>query len=319
MPRLILACIICLLTLPALAQTFPSRSIKIIVPFAPGASSDATARALAQELGPRLGQSVVVENMPGAGGITGLQAMVRAAPDGHTLAIGAAGSVVITPLMPGAPATWDPVRDLQPVARLVDVPLVLVAHPTSGPKTLAEAITRAKSSPDGLTYGSTGTNSGMHLAVEYLSFIAKAKLVHVPYRGSAPAVMDAVAGQVPFVAVDLTAARPQIDGGKVTALALIADKRTALAPSVPSLGELGYPGYESQAFLGMFAPMGTPPAVVAALNKQLAGIVATPEFKKLMSNSALEVSYLDAGAFARFLEADRATWRTKLKSIGKGN
>jgi tripartite-type tricarboxylate transporter receptor subunit TctC len=318
MPRLIIALALSLLaTLPALAQSYPSRPIRLIVPFAPGASSDATARALAQDLGQRLGQNVVVENNGGGGGVTGLQQMARSAPDGHTLGIGAAGAVVIIPLMPGAPAQWDPAKDLLPVSRLVDVPLVIVGNPTTGPKTLKEAIEKAKSNPDGLTFGSTGTNSGMHLAVEYLSFITKARLVHVPYRGSSPAVMDAVSGQIPLVAVDLTSARPQLEAGKVTGLAMISDKRVSFAPNVPSLGELGFPGYESQAFLGLFAPMGTPPEIVKVLSDHVREIVAKPEFVKQMHTVALEPAYLDAPGFAKFLETDRASWRERLRAIGK--
>ncbi len=317
MPRLILACLAWLLTLPALAQNFPSRPIKIIVPFAPGASADATARGLGQELGARLGQSVVVENMGGGGGVTGVQAMTRAEPDGHTLAIGAAGGIVIIPLLPSAPANWDPAKDVQPVARLVDVPLVIVANPGSGLKTLADAIAKAKASPDGLTYGSTGTNSGMHLAVEYLSYKTKARLVHVPYRGSAPAIMDAVAGQVPLVAVDLTSALPQIKAGKVTGLAMISGKRIAFAPEVPSLGELGYPGYEAQAFLGLFAPKGTPAAVLERINTHVRAIVTGPQFGKLMQTVALVPNFLDAPGFGKFLDEDRARWRQALQAIGK--
>src|SRR5262245_14173662 len=200
-----------LATMPAFAQGYPSRAIKIIVPFAPGASSDATGRALAQELGARLGQSVVVENNGGGGGVTGLQQMARSEPDGHTLAIGAAGATLIVPLMPGAPAQWDPVKDILPVAGIVRAPVVIVANPASGLRSLADVIAKAKASPDGLTYGSTGTNSLMHLAVEFLSVKTGARLVHVPYRGSAPAVIDAVAGQVPFVAVDLTSALPLME------------------------------------------------------------------------------------------------------------
>lgn len=318
MPRLLLALLLCALTLPAAAQTYPARAIRIIVPFAPGASSDATARALAHDLQAKLGQSVVVENMAGGGGVTGVQSMGRSAPDGHTLAIGAAGGMVITALMPGAPPNWDPGKDVLPVARLVDVPMVMVAHPTSGPKTLADAIAQAKASPDGLTYGSTGTNSGMHLSVEFLSFATGAKLVHVPYRGSAPAVTDAVAGQVPFVAVDLTSALPLIEAGKVTGLAMISAKRVAFAPSVPSLGELGYKGFESSPFLGLFAPVGTPAAIVATLDAHVREIVASEDFRKRMHTVALEPSYLDPAAFAKFLDDDRARWRDVLKAIGKG-
>ena len=317
MPRVLLAFLLCALSLPAAAQNYPSRAIKIIVPFAPGASSDATARALAHDLQTRFGQSVVVENMGGGGGVTGVQSMARSAPDGHTLAIGAAGGMVITPLMPGAPPNWDPAKDVLPVARLVDVPMVIVAHPTSGPKSLTEAIAKAKASPDGLTYGSTGTNSGMHLSVEFLSFATGAKLVHGPYRGSAPAVTDAVAGQVPFVAVDLTSALPLLEGGKVTGLAMITAKRVSFAPSVPSLGELGYKGFESSPFLGLFAPVGTPAAIVKTINTHVRDIVASDDFKKRMHTVALEPSYLDDAAFTKFLDDDRARWRDVLKAIGK--
>jgi tripartite-type tricarboxylate transporter receptor subunit TctC len=317
MPRLLIAFLLCLCSLQATAQNFPSRAIKIIVPFAPGASSDATARALAHDLQGRLGQSVVVENMGGGGGVTGVQSMGRSAPDGHTLAIGAAGGMVITPLMPGAPSNWDPAKDVLPVARIVDVPMVIVAHPAVGPKSLADAIAKAKSSPDGLTYGSTGANSGMHLSIEFLSFATGAKLVHVPYRGSAPAVTDAVAGQVPFVAVDLTSALPLLEGGKVTGLAMITAKRVSFAPSIPSLGELGYKGFESSPFLGLFAPPGTPAAIVETINTHVREIVGSVDFKKRMHTVALEPAYLDQTAFAKFLDDDRARWRTVLKAIGK--
>ena len=319
MPRAILFCLAWLFALPAAAQNYPSRSIKIIVPFAPGASSDATARALAHDLQGRLGQTVVVENMGGGGGVTGVQSMARSAADGYTLAIGAAGGMVITALMPGSPPNWAPEKDVLPVARLVDVPMVIVAHPTVGPKSLADAIEKAKASPDGLTYGSTGANSGMHLSVEFLSYVTKAKLVHVPYRGSAPAVTDAVAGQVPFVAVDLTSALPLLEGGKVTGLAVITAKRVPFAPTVPSLGELGYKGFESSPFLGLFAPVGTPGAIVETLNKHVKEIVQSEDFKKRMHTVALEPSYLDAAGFAKFLDEDRVRWREVLKAIGKGN
>ncbi len=304
-------------TIPAAAQTYPSRAIKLIVPFAPGASADATARTIGAELSTRLGQPVVVENNGGGGGVTGLQQMARSAPDGHTLAIGAAGAIVIVPLMPGAPAQWDPVKDVAAVARIVDVPLVMVAHPTSGPKTLADAIAKAKASPDGLTFGSTGTNSAMHLAVEFLSVKTGAKLVHVAYRGSAPAVTDAVAGQIPFVAVDLTSARALIESKRLTGLAAIAEKRVSFAPEVPSLAELGYTGFASAPFLGLFAPTGTPPDVLATVSRHVGEIVATADFQTRMSAVALEPAFLDHTAFARFLTEDRARWRDMLKAIGK--
>lgn len=316
MLRPVLGCVLWLLASPALAQTFPSKSITIIVPFAPGASADATARGLANEMTQRIGVSVVVANNGGGGGVTGLKQMAGAAPDGHTLAIGAAGAVVIIPLMPGAPQ-FDPAREMTPVARLVDVPLVIVAHPDKGPKTLADAIATAKAQPDGLTYGSTGTNSGMHLAVEFLSFKSGARLVHVPYRGSAPAVTDAVAGQVPFVAVDLTSALPLVQAGKLTALAIIGQKRVPFAPDVPTMAEQGFKGFDTTAFLGLFAPAGTPAPIVTTLSGHVREIIAKPEMQKLLRNVSLVPSYLNSAAFTAFLTNDRAHWSAMLKSMGK--
>lgn len=316
MRPLLLTVLLSLLGSPAAAQTFPSKTLTIIVPFAPGASSDATARALAAELTPRLGVNVVVSNNAGGGGITGLQQMARSAADGHTLAIGAAGAVVIIPLMPGAPQ-FDPTKELTPVARLVDVPLVIVAHPEKGPKTLADAIALAKKLPEGLTYGSTGTNSGMHLAVEFLSLKSGAKLVHVPYRGSAPAVTDAIAGQVPFVAVDLTSALPLVEAGRLTALAMIGQKRVSFAPQVPTMAELGFAGFNTTAFLGLFAPFGTPAPIVTTISGHVREIIAKPAMQKILRNVALEPSYLDGTEFSAFLEKDRSNWRQMLAVMGK--
>ena len=299
MKRIVISLFACIWALPALAQSFPSRPLKIVVPFPPGASADGAARTVAQELSQRLKQTVIVENVAGAGGITGLQSMSRAEPDGHTLAIGAVGAVVITPLIPGAPPQWDPKRDLLPVARLVDVPVIIVANPATGPKTLADLISQGKSVPAGLTYGSTGTNSFMHLTLEFLSLRAQSKLVHVAYRGSAPAVMDAVSGQIPFVAVDLTSARALVESEKVTPLAMISGKRVSILPNVPSLGELGFAGFESQPSLGLFAPPATPSTVVRIISGHMRDLLAKPEVIKQLHALSLEPSYLDDVAFTK--------------------
>ena len=201
-----------------IAQT-GQKSIQIIVPFAPGASADGIARTIANELGSRLGRQVVVENKPGVGGSLGLMALAKAAPDGDTLGVGATGALVISPHLPGAPP-FDPLRDLAAVAKLIDVPLVIVANPTVGPKSIKDMIERAKASPGGVTYGSTGTNSSQHLTMELLKKATGADLVHVPYRGSAPAVTDVVGGQIPLAVVDLTSAHPHIKAGTLVALAV---------------------------------------------------------------------------------------------------
>src|SRR6187455_1055974 len=188
---------------PALAQT-AQKPIQIIVPFAPGASADGAARIVANELGPRLNRQVVVENKAGAGG---------------TLGVGATGALLLNPNLPSNPGP-DLLRELAPVAKLIDVAIVLVANPATGPKTIREMIERSKATPGGLAYGSTGTNTSQHLSVELLRQATGANLVHVPYRGSAPAVVDLLAGQIPLASVDLTSAYPHIQAGRLIALGL---------------------------------------------------------------------------------------------------
>ena len=198
---------------PALAQT-SQKPIQIIVPFAPGASADGAARIVANELGPRLNRQVVVENKAGAGGTLGLQQLAKSAPDGDTLGVGATGALLLNPNLPSNPGP-DLLRELAPVAKLIDVAIVLVANPATGPKTIREMIERSKATPGGLAYGSTGTNTSQHLSVELLKQATGANLVHVPYRGSAPAVVDLLAGQIPLASVDLTSAYPHIQAGRL--------------------------------------------------------------------------------------------------------
>ena len=223
------------------AQT-GQKPVQIIVPFAPGASADGIARTIASELGPRLGRQIVVENKPGAGGSLGLTVLAKSPPDGDTLSVGATGALVIGPHLPGAPPL-DPLRELAPIAKLIDVPLVVVANPATGPKTIREMIERAKASPGGLSYATTGPNSSMHLTMELLKKATGANLVHVPYRGSAPAVTDAVAGQIPVAVVDLTSAHSHIRAGTLLALGVPHAKRTALLPDIPTIAEAGVAGF----------------------------------------------------------------------------
>src|SRR6266508_2475238 len=226
---------------PALAQS-SQKPIQIIVPFAPGASADGAARIVANELGPRLGRQVVVEHRAGAGGALGLQMLAKSAPDGDTLGVGATGALLLNPNLPSNPGP-DLLRELAPVAKLIDVAIVLVANPSTGPKSIADMIERSKTMPGGLTYGSTGTNTSQHISVELFKRATGANLVHVPYRGSAPAVVDLIGGQIPLASVDLTSAYPHIQAGRLIALGLIDGKRFAAAPEIPTIAESGVPGF----------------------------------------------------------------------------
>jgi tripartite-type tricarboxylate transporter receptor subunit TctC len=296
---------------PAPAQS-PQKPIEIIVPFAPGASADGIARLIGQNLALRLGRPVTIENKAGAGGTLGLVALAKSPPDGDTLAIGATGALVISPNLPGA--SFDPLRELAPVARLIEIPIVVVANRDTGPQTIAEMIARSKQSPNGLSYGSTGVNSGQHLVMEFLKKATGAHLVHVPYRGSAPAVTDLLGGQIPLASVDLTSALPHIAAGRLIALGVPSPKRTSLAPDIPTIAEAGVPGFARAAgFIGLFAPAGTPRLVVRRLS------VAIGDAQAKVRLLAAEPAYADDETFAAFLATESARWKESLAAMPASN
>jgi tripartite-type tricarboxylate transporter receptor subunit TctC len=307
-----------MLVLPgsALAQSKP---VQLIVPFAPGASADGIARAIAPELGTRLGRTVVIENKAGAGGTLGLIAVSKAPPDGDTLTLAATGALVINPHIPNA-TPIDPLRDVIAVAKLIAIPLVLVSNPRVGPKSVTELIERSKQSPNGVSYGTTGVNSGQHLSMELFKKATDANLVHVPYRGSAPAVTDLLGGQIPVACVDITSAFPHIQAGNLIALGLMDMKRSELAPDIPTIAEAGVPGFGREGgFIGIFAPPGTPAAVVKRLSREIGDILRLPDVQAKVRLLTVQVSYQDDEAFAKFLAAESAKWKQALQSVGLTN
>jgi tripartite-type tricarboxylate transporter receptor subunit TctC len=298
----------------AVAQ--PSQKpIRIIVPFAPGASADGIARVIANDLGARTGRPVVVENRVGAGGSLGLTMVAKAPPDGDTLGIGATGALLIDPNLPGSTAP-SLLRELAPVAKLIDVATVVAASPTTGPKSIRELIERGKTNPDGVSFGSTGTNTSQHISMEIMAKATGAKLVHVPYRGSAPAVVDALAGQIPVVSVDLTSAYPHIQAGRLIALGIHDAKRFAVAPEIPTTAEAGVPGSgRASGFLGLFTTGGTPEPVVSALSREVQAIVATPQVQTNVRALTAAVAYEDEITFARFLDGEFVKWKSALTTL----
>jgi tripartite-type tricarboxylate transporter receptor subunit TctC len=302
----------------ALAQT-SQKKIQILVPFAPGASSDGISRIIANELAPRLSRQIVVENKPGAGGSLGLMTLAKAAPDGETLGVGATGALVISPHLASAPP-FDPLRELAPIAKLIDVPLVIVANPAVGPKSIKEMIERSKATPGGITFGSTGTNSGQHLTMELLKKVTGANLVHVAYRGSAPAVTHLVGGQIPLAVVDLTSAHPHIKAGTLIALAVPHTHRTAMAPEIPTVAEAGVPGFgRIGGFIGMFGPAGTPAPLVKRLSQEVGAILAVPQVQDKVRLLSVEPGYTDDVAFARMLAEESAKWKELLQAMPMPN
>ena len=296
------------------AQT-ATKPVQIYVPFAPGGSADGIARILAAELGTSLNRQIVVINQPGAGGTFGLITASKAAPDGDTLAIAATGALVINPHLPTSNA-FDTLKELTPVAKLIDIPIVMVASATGDLKTIKAVIERAKSSPDGVTYGTTGVNSSQHLAVELLKKMTGANFVHVPYRGSAPAVTDVLGGQIPMASVDLTSAHQHIKAGTVTALGVTSARRAKTAPEIPTVAEGGVPGYDGSAgFIGLLAPAATPPAKVKELSQAVAVVMAKPEVQAKIALLSVEPAYETETRWAQILNAESNKWKDLLKAL----
>jgi tripartite-type tricarboxylate transporter receptor subunit TctC len=262
-----------------------------------------------------MGKTAVVENNTGGGGTLGLIALAKSAPDGDTLGVGATGALLINPNLPGSTAP-DLLRELTPVAKLIEVGVVVVANPTTGPKTIKELVERSKALPEGLSYGSTGVNTGQHLTMEMLKQATGANLVHVPYRGSAPAVVDVLAGQIPVAAVDITSAYPHIAAGRLIALGMGESKRSAAAPEIPTIAESGVAGFgRSGGFIGLFAPGGTPEPVVRKISEEVRNILATPVVQANVQNLTASVAYEDGPTFAADLNAEAAKWKTVLSSL----
>jgi tripartite-type tricarboxylate transporter receptor subunit TctC len=292
-----------------------TKPLQIIVPFAPGGSADGIGRILATELSAKLGRQVYVENKPGAGGSLGLTVLAKAAPDGDTVAIAATGALVINPHVPGSTG-FDPVKELAPVAKLIEIPLLIVANPKTGPKTVKEMIEQSKAKPGGLSFGSTGVNSSQHLSVEMFKKVTGANLVHSPYRGSGPAALAAVAGDVPLTSTDLTAAHENVKAGNLTAIGVTSLTRSKLAPEIPTLAEGGVPGFSgAPGFIGMVAPLGTPPAVIRQLSSDIAAIVARPDVQAKIATLSVEPAYADEAAFGAALVAESAKIKEIIKTL----
>jgi tripartite-type tricarboxylate transporter receptor subunit TctC len=308
--------LVALLTLSGAADAQPSQKpIQIIVPFAPGGSADGIGRIIAPELSASLGRQVYIENKPGAGGSLGLTILAKAPPDGDTIAIAATGALVINPHVPGSTG-FDPVKELAAVAKLIDIPLVLVANPKTGPKTIKELIELSQAKPAGLSYGSTGVNSSQHLAVELLKKMTGANLTHIPYRGSGPATLAAVAGDVPMTSTDLSAAHENVKAGNLIALGVTSAKRRSTTMDIPTIAESGVPGYDGPpSFIGVVAPLGTPPAVIRKLSSAIAEIVARPDVQVKIAGLSVEPGYSDEASFGAYVAAESAKWKEVIKSL----
>lgn len=292
----------------SLAQEFPNRPVRIVVPWPPAGNVDITARTVAPAFGEALGQQVVVENRAGAGGRIGTEAVAKSAPDGYTLLLGSSGTVT------AGPAVWknlnfDALKDFVAVGPIQSVPIVLTVAPKTPFGAYRDYAAYAKAHPGQVTIASAGNGSSNHLAIELLMRQADLKLLHVPYKGSGPALTDLIGSQVQSMMDQLTASIGHIREGRIRALAISSARRSPLLPDVPTLDELGVKGYEAATFTGLFAPAGTPPAVVAKLAAALHKALANPAVRERYEAMGVEVMDMSQPAFAAYVREDFQKWQ----------
>ena len=296
----------------ARAQAYPSKPVRLIVPYSAGGGADTTARLIAPKLQEALGQTVVVENKPGAGGMIGDEIVAKAAPDGHTLLIGAFAHAVNPSLFPKMPFRTP--EDFAPVSLLVTVPELMVITPSHPAKTVAELVALAKAQPGKLSYASSGNGSAQHLAAELFKMRTGTDIQHVPYKGGALAVADVAAGHVPFYFGNMSAALPQARGGRVRPLAVTSPARSPAAPDVPTLTEAGVPDCEISEWNALIAPAGTPPAVIARLHTEVAKIMRAEEMKAKFADLGADAIGSTPDELAAFLRSEMKKWAEVVKA-----
>ncbi len=297
----------------AAAQQYPSKPVRIIVPFAPGGGSDFTARLMAQKLTERYGQSFIVENRAGAGGNLGAELAVKAPPDGYTLLLISA-SYTVNPSV--YKLSFDPIKDITPIIQLSGGPYVVAVHPSVPAKSLAEFVNYARSQPEKLAYGSSGNGSVMHVSTAYFLDSAKIKVLHVPYKGTGPALQDTLGGQVQLIFGAVPTTLPHVKAGKLRGLAVTTQKRIAAAPELPTIAESGYPDYEVTNWHGLVAPRGVPGEIIEQLNRDINSMLGSEDFKKVLANDGLEPAGGPSSRFADILARETARWAKVVQQAG---
>ncbi len=299
---------------PAVAQTFPTKPVSLVVPYPPGGTADILARAVGQKLGDKLGQAVVIENKAGAGTAIGARFVAEAAPDGYTMLMGTVSSHAINPAM--TKVGYDPVRDFATVAALGSIPFVLVTRPDSPYKTLADVIAAAKREPGKIGYASAGPGTSNHLAGEMLATAAGVQLLHVPYKGSAPALTDVLAGHVPLMFDLVTTAVPNVKQGKLKALAVTGAARSPLLPDVPTVAESGLAGFEVSAWFALFAPAKVPAPILKRLSDDTYDVLRTPEMQARLRELGMDPDTRAADAFSTYVRGEVQKYGAVVKQAG---
>jgi tripartite-type tricarboxylate transporter receptor subunit TctC len=296
-------------------QAYPTKSIRFIVTFPPGGSSDLIARALAPALSERLRQPVLVENRPGAGGNIGMDLVAKSAPDGYTMGLGAAGALAANVSL-YAKMPYDPVKDFAPVSNVAFVPFFLIAHPSLPANNLQELVALANAKPGQLMLGYGGNGTAMHLSGELFKLMAKVQLVNVPYKGSGPAAVDTVAGQLPLAMVDVASAIAQVKAGRLKALAVTSRTRVSAAPEVPTFAESGLPDYEATGWFGVVMPAGTPAEIIGRMNAELVTALKRQEIRERVLAAGAEASPSTPEEFGALIRAEIVKWGEVVRASG---
>ena len=303
--------IACLAATNLAAQTYPSKSIRFIVPVPPGGANDTLTRAVAPALGSALGRQVVVDNRPGGNTTAGTDQLAKSAPDGYTLLMAPSAHTVNASLYKSLP--YDPIRDFEPVALVAQTPLLLSVHPSLPVRSVKDLVTLARSKPGELNYASAGNGTSGHLAAELFNGVAKVRITHIPYKGGTPAVVDLLGGHVQVMFPTLQTAMAYVPTGKLRVLATSGAKRSALAKEIPTMGEQGYPAVEIASWYGVLAPAGTPKDIVARLNEEIRRCMESVEMRERLTTLGYENFYSSADQFAAYLKADLVRWAKVVK------
>jgi tripartite-type tricarboxylate transporter receptor subunit TctC len=299
------------------AQTtaWPLKPIRLVVTFPPGGSSDAAARIVAPRLAERLGQPVVVDNRPGAGGAVGLDLVAKSAPDGYTIVLASAGGLTANPSL-YKQLSYEPLRDFAPITLFGTSPFILLANPSLPVSSIADVLKMAKTQPARLSYASGGNGTAMHLSGELLKSMGRVSIVHIPYRGSGPAVMAVMSGETQLAVADITTVLPQLKSGRVKVLGVMGKDRSPLAPELPTLNETGLPGYDASGWFAVLAPASTPPSVVQRLNAEITAVLRSAEIRERFFAAGLEPLPSSSEDLSALMKAETLKWGRVIKESG---
>ncbi len=303
----------CILFAPlALAQDYPTKPIRLVIPYPPGGGNDTLGRLVAQRLSTALGQQVFVENKAGAGGNLGTGEVARAKPDGYTLTLGFVANMAMTPHL--SKLNYDPIKDFAPIGMVAQGYQILVVNPAFPARTVPELVALAKAKPGSLNYASGGNGSPLHLVAELFKISSGVFITHIPYKGSSPAAAAVLAGDVQMVFGGVVSSLPFVKSGRLRALAVTSPKRIEAAPDVPTLVELGYAGVEASSWYGLFAPAGTPAPIVERLNRELVALGKNPEHREQLFKQGQEAVYSTPEELASYVKAESAKWARVIKT-----